>query len=803
MDRVMKKYDPAAAILLFMVISAAFPSDILGRTVIDGTAHQFEYGSVEPENWCGSACHTYLEGDVSLSEVELTWMSPLNNVGTIGSVAPMCADCHRSDGAYSSVMYDAFSDDNVYHSESHGQKMSLNNLPPGTSPGTSGLPDIKVSPGNFECSTCHNAHDDSMRPFLRESINGLCARCHGRRQYVQGSETTGAVVIPDSWNPAAFGGLNNPGSHPVGPDIMPGRSGAPMTVIDAIFKVSQASTSKAWSLGPHLSEGSQGGVVCVTCHTVHGTDPDSDDETVTAVQASPFPVFLAVAQSEGSIRGYSRVVPNGHGSHNPLCESCHGVENNPTSAPGSSSWADDGLNVNPGDPDTFSHPIDSYPSALEGLAIPPPENWPTGNPRLRGSNVSYTLICETCHQPHPAAALASDRSDVFPGAGAYILRAPIQRGLGSEVLCDICHIDPIEAHHPIMKPFDGLGVGYLINAAQGPGNVLSCATCHNEAHNWTQPGRVGMDPSWKPTDNGRQLVQAMDMYNLDMSKTCMDCHYFMDGDGISVSPTMGSMQTVISDSDPEFQHFQALDNSMGTHYIGVIHEDEAVKWRGEPLLDIFETSKTWLEQSPDPDLDAGLADGWSRFGGVDSDGNRVLVCESCHELEPDKNAGFSHLLLAPFMEGKNGIEEYPGDDDGRDILCVVCHGKPTGSHPMTGDIVSRSGNPLDPAVDWVRDSIEGNATLDRDYDAMSCDSCHQPHDANSISYTYCLDVPETLSIPGYSGRGIGDGKMMPGYSELTSGTVYFREADGNPEGYTTPKSGPVAHHGLCLQCHAK
>jgi predicted CXXCH cytochrome family protein len=742
-----------------------------------------------------------LDESATLSDVQEAWATSIGGDVTFGITASMCASCHDSSGAYSSMMYDAMSDGNVYHPLSHGMKMSFSSPPPATDPLSSQLPYINSAKSIIECSTCHDPHNDFFRPFLLTSIETLCSRCHGQRQFVGGTEVVGALDVVGNWDLSSFTGLSNPGSHPVGPDVFPDNASLPVIEIGEVFRVPFNQTPSTWSLGPHLSNGDNGGVICVTCHAVHGSDPDPEAGNTVAESIPPNQSFLAVAQSIQSLNGYSRPIPNGQGSYNKLCESCHGVGNNPTAALEEQHWADNEHNVNPGFPATFSHPVDSYPSSRGGLAISPPDNWPAGEPGLKGQNVSYTLICETCHVAHPAAGSSANRPDVTEEAGAYLLRAPIKSSVNQAAICDLCHQSEIEGHHPISKNFDGSGVDYLINVALGPENVLTCATCHTTAHNWTQPGRVGLDPSWNPTDNGRYKEQVADMFNPDMSKTCMDWHYFMDGDGFSVSPTKGTLQEVILPSDEEFKHYQTVDRSMGTHYIGVIHEDDADKWRGEPLIGVVDTSRTWLRQSPDSLFDDGLADGWSRFGGANLDGSRVLGCESCHELEPDKNNGFAHLLLAPYKEGNNGINEYPGDDDGADILCLVCHGKPSGAHPMTGDIVSRSGAILDPNVGWVRDTVLGNATLDFDYSSMSCDSCHQPHDANSAGLTYILDVPEDMPIPGYSGKTIGEGEIITDYGALTS--YGYAEALGYQGGYVTPKSDSVDHHILCLQCHAK
>jgi hypothetical protein len=332
----------------------------------------------------------------------------------------------------------------------------------------------------------------------------------------------------------------------------------------------------------------------------------------------------------------------------------------------------------------------------------------------------------------------------------------------------------------------------------GQGDILTCTTCHGGAHGWAQPGWAGLDPGWKPKDNGRATLQADDMYDPDMSKTCMDCHYFMDGDGASVSPTLGSKQTVIVPSDDEYIHYQAADYSQGTHYVGLIHE--AGDWQLDPWVDMFDTTKTWQEQNSTKS--GGLAPGWARFGGEDRAGSRVLVCESCHELEPDKNRGFRHLLLAPYEEGQDGYDEYTGDTDGQDILCVACHGIPRGTHPMTGMVVSRTGLPLDANAEWLRPVILGYATINRGKNAMSCDSCHQPHDANPNSWTFCLDAPYTGAI-GTAEPPIGPGLPDPASPSELASYGYNLAGTDRVGDYATPtlEGRGGSYTGVCLQCH--
>jgi len=515
----------------------------------------------------------------------------------------------------------------------------------------------------------------------------------------------------------------------------------------------------------------------------------------------PVTGFLAIGQAEMNISGYDRPIPNGNGGTSALCEACHGVGNNPAMTPFGDPWSSSELNVNPGLLGTYSHPIDSYPASTDAAVESFPDAWPVGDSQLASTNVSPVPICESCHTPHPQAALQNNRLDVESGAGPYILRSS-NKG-GGFPLCDICHWQTVPNHHPINKKYNSIGVSYLENTTGTAGDNLSCSACHSYAHGWKRPGWVALDASWLPEDNGRGELQLDDMYNPDMSKTCMDCHYFMDGDGNSVSPTMGASQTVILSTDDEYAHFQTLDKNSSTHYIGLIHE-KADNWYREPLVDIFSSTETWLAQSTDPLYSEGLAPGWARFGGEDSDGSRVLVCESCHELEPDKNKGFKHLLLAPYEDGQNGFDEYPGDSDGHDILCEVCHGIPSGTHPISHSIVSRSSEPIDTNAKWLRRSTLGYVTMDRSKDLMSCDSCHQPHDANSESFTFILDAPDIVNVGSNAVKAVAAGVVeIQNPAEVVSGTLNYPTANGDFSTYSTPtlvgRGGDYT--GFCEQCH--
>jgi len=756
---------------LFLFVFALLAAALWAGTAqagVPGSAHDTTAGSAGA---C-SACHIPHGGGANR-----LWPTTAGTGTYVGVVAPLCASCHSNTGGYAGSMGNAASDQYVYHANSHGQLMHVTNLPWSTNvTGATGLPYINQA-NNFECTTCHDVHNDpaattpsGFRPFLRVSINDLCQKCHTNRHYVGG--VTAQNQAAGAWG-GGYVGPTNPGSHPVGSDITGDVYGGPSQInIPVQMRVlTNATGAGGWSLGGHLTANTGGGVTCVTCHAVHGGQIDAQDNTsgqVSFTAYSPNTNYLAIAQASISAAWTNgRSVANGNAGYNFLCEGCHGN--------------------NPGGAGTFSHPVDNVASTYDAGVTAFPANWPVG--AGGGTNVSPDPICESCHAPHPTADAA--RADLNnAGGAAYILRDDLI------AICSDCHTGTIGGHHPVGMAYNASGVTYLRNTSGGGSVTLTCATCHNGsggAHNWTAPGAIGMDNNWKPANNGRSTAQATDMFNADMSKTCMDCHYAMDGNAASVSPTLGTGATAAVGLESKFE---TLNNSMGTHYIGLIHKANT-NWKDNTAVNIFSTTQTWRGLLPGYD-NSVVAPGWSRFGGDAT--NSVLVCESCHELEPDKNVGAGankHLLLARYGEGANG-DDGTGDTNGRDVLCEACHGVPPGTHALTGQTVSRTGAALSTSGSWLRGTVLGNATLGTN--KLSCDGCHQPHDANTNSYTFILDAPATVAFPSGSQTTVGAGTVDAGQPEATAG---YPTANGSAGTYATPtlagKGGSFT--GFCDQCH--
>jgi len=57
---------------------------------------------------------------------------------------------------------------------------TVNNARPGSLVATTAATGLPFQNGIMECSSCHNVHDNDIRPFLRGSLagSGLCLKCH-------------------------------------------------------------------------------------------------------------------------------------------------------------------------------------------------------------------------------------------------------------------------------------------------------------------------------------------------------------------------------------------------------------------------------------------------------------------------------------------------------------------------------------------------------------------------------------------------------------------------------------------------
>ena len=731
--------------LLTIAVVAALMFSAPAFAAISGTAHEQAIGD---QGDC-SSCHIPHKAlGASLWPVSMD--SFADDFGVVGS---LCYYCHGiSGGANLPYAVQILIMDTTIGEFSHGRDPDRLTSPNDSVDGS--LPYGDESP--FQCTTCHEVHDDSNRPFLQDDIDVLCARCHDERQFVGGT----AGPRQGDWGDAY--GLQNPGSHPMGTDVYDDIDlNSPVDIADAgVFNIPYG-VSESYNLGGHLIDGGVNpgdgaGMTCVTCHAVHGSQLDYDPPGP-GTRASRN--LLVIPQpTEGG--PYDGDVYNGAGDpNNALCEACHTGSEQQAIDGGTGAVYTGQYNVNPGFTQ-YTHPVDDLGSADFLPTRISPTDWPLGS--SPGPNAGYSLICESCHTPHPAANI--DRPTILVASGTHILRAS-EDPSDPLYICNQCHdfAGDEAGCHPANVP-----MGRMFDADIGNNDdILTCNDCHfTEAHNWTGLD-IGLDPDWEPPGNGRG-VEAEERVSVDTSKECEDCHH-------SDNTLPGPTNNTADDSSPVTHTWRESDSYQdigeATHYIGSSEMDYSLGLFNGGAFDA--TTDYWTGQGqPNPR--------WSRF---DTEPGHV-VCESCHELEADKYVPGTALLLAQYNEGGTGPDDDPSG------LCEGCHGhSPGGSgtpHPMTGDLVSRSGKPLNTASRHVRaNAPEGNATFSgSDGTGMNCDSCHQPHDADTEGGTYIYE----------SGQGVPDEKVHD-----VTGTP--RSDGGDPANYRGAHVEDLQDGPFCDSCH--
>ena len=374
-----------------------------------------------------------------------------------GKVGALCYSCH--DGvAIANPNVDA--SNTAFNPRSHGLRLS--NLPEGDSVNGSGLPYTSGEQDTIECSTCHNPHDDTYRPFIRAPLTELCQKCH------LGRENSGYAIN------------NVEGTHPVHKLPMDEVEGPSPISVAPEFKTQlplpypqedgRYTEGVHWTLGGHLSGGSEGTIECVTCHSVHGKERigSTNDRLLS----------MDPVKQDADL----------------FCEGCHRGKR-----------ADEQAEPpfpNPGGttlPRTY-HPVDNDRSngAARIIEITEPQGWEFG----KGGEV----LCSTCHKAHRALK------------GSPILRPPYNGG----TFCEECHNLPFPHH--LTSQFGGgevnsgkphaktrqvalppdVAPGYTYGLPKP--NWLYCSSCHR-AHN------ANCTP-----------ILAIDCAQGDSCSICVSCH---------------------------------------------------------------------------------------------------------------------------------------------------------------------------------------------------------------------------------------------------------------------------------------
>lgn len=701
----------AAVVLGLAALSAG-----QAAAAVSGTAH----AGLNTSGDC-AACHI-----PHAAVGDRLWPGSLTTAATWGTIGPFCYYCHSASGG--GAITAAAHDSGVFATTAHGVGATTN--PDGNAANTASLPYSDTN--GIECTSCHNPHDDTNRPFLRVSQDALCQLCHPNR---------GA-------SNAAFSGYgtSNPGYHPVGTNVTGDNDGTGNSPI-----VITPLGMRTWGSVADYRSGPSGvggaatlasGLACGSCHAVHGVESADGGQMLAN---TPNEDLLAL--DNGGDMGGHHNGGQGTADANGLCEACHDTGATTYDAGAAANYAGT-LNPNPGGT-AYTHPVDDLGSANEAVSAFP-SSWPYST-TTPGAGTIGGALCESCHMPHPRqSTVAQTSSPATVTSGTHILRNSDQG------ICDDCHTGVVADHHPTSVPMGG----YTDNDINtGVAATLECGDCHsgNGAHNWLGASQVGLNPNWEPTQNARGSADAIGQNGtfsgpngaVALSKECVDCHNSRVSTG---APTNNSANDNSVVRGTEYQ-----DAGEGTHWIGTNGSAGAgVTYASGTLNDgtsLFNATTT-----------AWTAGGWSRWGTNDGD----VVCESCHELEPDKNATGSALLLHPYTEGR----AVSGDTSD---FCQGCHGVTPGGgtpHPMTDDVItkardsgvgpdgttSRSTTTLitfATTASYMTANMTGNTTIPAT-NQMNCDSCHQPHDTPTTAGTWILDTP-SANVP----TGAAAGNVSP------------------------------------------
>ncbi|MFH1288504.1 MAG: cytochrome c3 family protein [bacterium] len=621
---------------------------------------------------------------------------------------------------------------------------------------------------DIECSTCHSPHDNRKGRFLNallfdtsaeeggynyeNELQNFCSHCHQKRE-------------------SSSKGAKNKGTHPVGINIT--GENIPGIFIDSAIFANSFGLS-----GGHLSYGTTGGIICVTCHSPHGAPASRDGVYTDGSPLNTGPLLVidndGIKSQPDSTDIPFHQVGGRAGGQSLLCESCHGKT--------------------PFMNDTtyFSHPVDRYPPGTSSndnvsfsgdtLAINyPPGSWvnyeESGEPNVhqgKGKRIpGEYLVCISCHDPHGARA-----------------GTPLLREGSSENFCEDCHNSaPVAGEN---HPVDTVGINLWRNGAKvragpfmfrnkdgfemaivesleiydSPGvfitgiqkalklenGYITCRTCHS-------PHSAVNERLLTVTDRNSEICECCHTYSDEPHNPSV---YYFEGPS-EVYPDGKTNETRESPR-------------LGSHFIGDVTPDR-YKYDAFSAYDTVDRSDWLATAYVDNDYNAPWA-GSNQFSHVGGSGGTVIICQSCHTphgaakgLASDNGANLSRLLLTPNTESQ---------------LCSECH-YPEGSHPVLDAIVTRTNQPVNPrnskhAVGYESELYLEGWTMPADYPdtannnnpVMVCESCHAAHNAYSLGGAFIMEAG-------------GDSAALPSVPE------------GN--GWFNKRPPYRDHQVLCNKCH--
>lgn len=432
---------PSIFLLAIILLIVFFP-DLSARANVIGSPHDlYRHGYLLPDEEKASSSQQCSLCHISSTDKRpRVWDMLPESLSRFGPNGNICASCHDGVSIVDKNVDAALT---ALHPHSHGFDPA--GAPEDTDLGSTGLPLKPDVPMN--CTTCHDPHDKSIRPFLRVPLVGICERCHKERGY------------------SGYGLENTRGNHPV--DIEPFDNSEGPSPIDLqpefnvpfpVFypaELGALSREGHWGLGGHLTYGQYGRIECTTCHAFHGME------------------------GKGPVPGLLVRDPVGARS-NAFCEGCHRGERGddkkepPFPNPGSTVT---GRTYHPVDDDEANDV--GWITAIADTSELTAYQWG----EVDKDTELPVMLCTTCHASHGG----------MENSPALVrIDEEIQRNEGVNTFCEICHREPPEGHHgysedgnipqdiaqQMLLNLDNLGITY----GEPTYDRIYCSFCH-KAHN--------------------------------------------------------------------------------------------------------------------------------------------------------------------------------------------------------------------------------------------------------------------------------------------------------------------------------
>jgi predicted CXXCH cytochrome family protein len=361
-------------LLILMVAAAMALMAAPAFAVVDSTPHDYTTNTVY--GLC-ETCHVPHAAQSGGSRLWRTGAQVLGAGWGGSEVGRLCGFCHNgggmvgnNDGGQAAHNVGA----TAYAANAHGRDMGVLDADINGPAGPIAGKPYTAAAGDIQCSSCHNPHDDTLRPFLRTAsptISGFCAECHTDRLNTD------------------IGDLNN-GNHPVNVLYTDNVAANGVTTLNAAPNAALRTlvpSAAAWVLGGKFQTAVGGGVHaagavgathaigCQTCHAIHNPAGAAGTDAL---------YLLAIGNT-------------GAGGFAALCEGCHGGPAN-------------GTNVGTG----TDHPIDSAatPSGPSIVRWTDPASTTAPIKQERGAvgarwpqpSAVSIIMCTSCHSAHEALA---------------------------------------------------------------------------------------------------------------------------------------------------------------------------------------------------------------------------------------------------------------------------------------------------------------------------------------------------------------------------------------------------------------